>query len=61
VWFGADAPLECSVYDRDGLTTGTVLVGPAIVQEYASTTLVFPGDRLEVAATGELLIHLEGA
>jgi N-methylhydantoinase A/oxoprolinase/acetone carboxylase beta subunit len=38
-----------------------MLDGPAVVQEYASTTLIFPGDRLEVAATGELLIHLGAA
>jgi hypothetical protein len=28
------------------------------VQEYASTTLVFPHDRLEVAASGELVIQV---
>ena len=30
--------------------------GPAVVEEYASTTVLFPGDRLTVAETGELLI-----
>jgi N-methylhydantoinase A len=61
VWFRADAPIDCPIYERERLAAGTVLAGPAIVQEYASTTLVFPGDRLEVAATGELLIGLGGA
>jgi N-methylhydantoinase A len=60
VWFTA-APVDCPVYQRDRLPVGTRLDGPAVVQEYASTTLVFPGDRLEVAATGELLIHLGAA
>jgi N-methylhydantoinase A len=59
VWFEAgDAPIECPVHQRERLAAGTELVGPAVVQEYASTTLLFPGDRLRVAETGELLIHL---
>jgi N-methylhydantoinase A len=59
VWFEAeDAPIVCPVYQRDQLQAGMELAGPAIVQEYASTTLLFPGDRLAVAETGELVIHL---
>jgi N-methylhydantoinase A len=46
------------VYQREALPPGTQIDGPAIVQEYASTTLVFPGDRLDVMPTGELLIRL---
>jgi N-methylhydantoinase A len=56
VWF--DQPLSCPVYQRDALACGAAIAGPAIVQEYASTTLLFPNDRLEVASTGELVIHL---
>jgi N-methylhydantoinase A len=61
VWFRADSPIDCPIYERERLAAGTMLDGPAVVQEYASTTLIFPGDRLEVAATGELLIHLGAA
>jgi len=43
------------------LSPGEELTGPAIVQEYASTTLLFPDDRLRVAGTGELVIHLRDA
>jgi N-methylhydantoinase A len=56
VWF--DMPVECPIFQRDALECGSRIAGPAIVQEYASTTLVFPDDRLEVARTGELIIHL---
>ena len=59
VWF--DAALECPVYLRDRMPAGTQIGGPAVVQEYASTTLVFPGDRLEVKPTGEMLLHLGDA
>jgi N-methylhydantoinase A len=59
VWFETgDAPIECPVHRREQLAAGAELAGPAVVQEYASTTLLFPGDRLRVAETGELLIHL---
>ena len=56
VWF--DTPVDCPIYERDALVRGAAIAGPAIVQEYASTTLVCPGDRLEVVASGELVIHL---
>jgi len=59
VWFEAgDAPIDCPIHQREKMAAGTDLIGPAVVQEYASTTLLFPGDRLRVAETGELLIHL---
>ena len=56
VWF--DTPIDCPIYERDALAYGAAIMGPAIVQEYASTTLVHPGDRLLVAPTGELVIRL---
>ncbi len=59
VWFDADGPIECHVHLREQLAASEELTGPAIVQEYASTTLLFPGDRLRVAETGELMIHLK--
>jgi N-methylhydantoinase A len=49
---------SCDVYERDALAAGALIHGPALIQEYGSTTVVFPGDRCEVAATGELVIHL---
>src|SRR5262245_3174046 len=49
VWF--EKPVDCPIYQRDALARGAAIAGPAIVQEYASTTLLFPNDRLEVAPT----------
>ena len=60
VWFAADEPLDCPVYHREHLAPRARIDGPAIVQEYASTTLVGPGDRLDVMPTGELLITVGG-
>ena len=33
--------------------------GPALVEEYASTTVVFPGDALEVSRYGDLVISID--
>lgn len=53
-----DSEAECPVYSRDRLPPGTRFTGPALVSEYGSTTVLFPGDDLSVAATGELIISL---
>ena len=47
---------ECPVYTRDRLQPGDVLSGPAIVEEYGSTTVVFPGLQAEVDRLGNLLL-----
>lgn len=48
--------LECPVYTRDRLQPGDALTGPAIVEEYGSTTVVFPGLRADVDRFGNLLL-----
>ncbi len=53
-----DCPVDCAVYHREKLAPGTIVNGPALIQEYASTTVMFEGDRCEVADTGELVITL---
>jgi N-methylhydantoinase A len=57
--FEAGPAVPCDVYDRDNLAAGTTIQGPALIQEYGSTTVIFPGDRCEVAPSGELVIHLK--
>ena len=52
------APVDCTVYERAGLVPGTVCNGPALIQEYGSTTVLFPEDRCEVAPSGELIISV---
>lgn len=46
------------VFDRDRLLAGNRISGPALVEEHASTTVVLPGDELEVDAYGNLRIDL---
>jgi N-methylhydantoinase A len=51
-------PVISPIYDRDRLAAGEVVVGPAAVVEYASTTVLFEGDSLKVAPSGELIIEI---
>ncbi len=46
------------VYDRLRLGAGDQIEGPALIQEHASTTVLCPGDRLEVDPFGNLIIAI---
>jgi N-methylhydantoinase A len=56
VYFGA-AFQDTSVYDRASLPTGKEVDGPAIIEEFGSTTVVFPGQVVEVDPHGILVIR----
>lgn len=56
----ADGMQPASVYQRDGIAEGFAAPGPAVIEEYGSTTIVWPGDRFEVGALGELHIYCGG-
>jgi N-methylhydantoinase A len=49
-----------STYARAALTAGNRISGPALIEEYAATTVLLPGDRLEVDAGGHLVIKVAG-
>ncbi|HWC77506.1 MAG TPA: hydantoinase/oxoprolinase family protein, partial [Blastocatellia bacterium] len=49
-------PLEVPVYSREELRPGMRFVGPAIVTEYSSTTLVPPRARVEIDAWQNVII-----
>jgi N-methylhydantoinase A len=48
---------EAQVYERDLLGPGAELEGPAVVEEPAASTVVFPGQRLRVDDFGNLIIE----
>ncbi len=57
VYFGgAGGMLETTIYDRDALEPGFSAEGPAVIEEYGSTTLIWPGDRFEIGGMGEIRI-----
>lgn len=51
---------ETGVYDRAKLKAGNVFEGPAIVEEPAHVTAIFPGDTLRVDAFGNLVVTIGG-
>ena len=56
-WFG-DGFVDTPVYDRYALATGAAIEGPAIIEEREATTIIAPGDRMTVDATGTMRIQV---
>jgi len=53
--------VETAIYERAALGPGGRIDGPAIIEEFGSTTVVFPGQFLDVDAHGILIIRpIEG-
>ena len=48
--------VDTATFDRTQLHAGVRITGPALVEEYASTTVVPPGDTLMVDSYGNLVI-----
>jgi N-methylhydantoinase A len=47
-------------YARAALSAGNRISGPALIEEHAATTVLLPGDRLEVDGCGHLIIKAAG-
>ena len=57
VYFEAQGDFQpCPLYDRARLLAGNRIVGPAIIEEYGSTTVIFPEQQTEVDRFGNLLL-----
>jgi N-methylhydantoinase A len=60
VFFGTRyGTCEARVYDRYALEPGFVTEGPAVIEEYGSTTVVWPGDRVRVGELHEIRIDCD--
>ena len=58
IYFGdANGFLNADVYERSALAPGFCANGPAVIEEYGSTTLVGPHDRFEIGPLREIRIH----
>lgn len=57
VYFGGYGWLDAAIYERDSLPIGFAADGPAIVEEYGSTTLIWPGDSFAIGALREIRIR----
>jgi N-methylhydantoinase A len=56
VYFGGSFR-DTPIYQRSMLTAGSRLGGPAVVEEFGSTTVVFPGQSLQVDLHGILIVQ----
>jgi N-methylhydantoinase A len=57
VYFREGGWTATQIYDRSTLPPGGAFEGPAVVEEPMSTTLVHPGQRVEVDPFGNLILH----
>jgi N-methylhydantoinase A len=58
VYFASAGFVDTPTYDRPALKAGNKIAGPALIEEHASTTVVHPGDSVEIDAFGDLVITL---
>jgi N-methylhydantoinase A len=53
----ADGYVDCPIYDRYALPAGASFAGPAVVEEFDSTTVVHPGFTVRTDEIGNLVIE----
>ncbi|MGH8219281.1 MAG: hydantoinase/oxoprolinase family protein [Steroidobacteraceae bacterium] len=61
IYWEATGYTATPVYDRQRLLAGDYIVGPALIEEHASTTVLAPGDRLTVHELGALVLSIGGS
>jgi N-methylhydantoinase A len=57
----AQKPVRCPIYERAGLKADAHIVGPALIQELGTTTVLFKNDDCRVMPSGELIIRIGDA
>ena len=49
-------PVKCPIYEREALSAGDTVDGPAIIEEYASTTFLTFGDQARISEFDDIII-----
>ncbi|HZP78528.1 MAG TPA: hydantoinase/oxoprolinase family protein [Pseudolabrys sp.] len=57
VHFPGIGMVKTAVYDRDAIAEGATLAGPLIIEQMDTTTVVFPGQRVERDAFDNLILR----
>ena len=52
--------VDTAIYQRGALGPGSAFTGPAVVEQMDATTVVHPGQRVEVDTFGNLLLSTGG-
>jgi len=55
--YDEDGRLESAIFERANLRRGVPIDGPAVIEEPAATTLVYPGQRATIDRVGNILIE----
>ena len=58
VMFNDNNPNSCPVYQRETLVPGQAFQGPAVIEQLDATTIIYPGDMVDIDTQGNLLITL---
>ncbi len=58
VSFDGHGALATAVFDRSALLAGNVIEGPAVIEEDASTTLIWPGDVAAINHYGHIVLRI---
>lgn len=61
VQFATDRVKACPIYDREKLGAGDRIDGPAVIEEWNSTTTIWPRQRAEVDAYANIVIQIAAA
>jgi N-methylhydantoinase A len=56
-----ESPVDTPVIDRDALSTGAEVIGPALVEERETTAVLRPGWRAVVTGDGSLVASRIGS
>ena len=51
-------PIKCTIYEREALSIGDRVEGPAIIEEYASTTFLSFGDEARISEFDDIIITM---
>ena len=51
--------LETNVFDRTTLFAGQIIYGPSVIEEYGSTTVIFPKQQAKIEDHGIIVIRPE--
>jgi N-methylhydantoinase A len=55
--FDESGRLETTIYERANLMPGESVAGPAVIEEPASTTVIYPGQQVTLDSIGNLRIE----
>ena len=53
----SDQDIEVTIFERSLLPPESTILGPAIVEQSDTTTVIHPDWQANVAKTGELVLH----